>query len=131
MKCYNHPEKDAIGTCARCGRGICPECNVPIDGKDTCKNCAGIIASHSHAATHKEPVLALILSFFIPGMGQLYLGNNDRGLKLIICAVIAWILTAVCIGLFIYLGIWIYGMYDAYTSAEKINRGELSYGQCA
>jgi TM2 domain-containing membrane protein YozV len=127
MKCYTHPEKDAIGTCERCGRGVCPECSVSIDGKNICKNCASIIASHDQALAHKEPVLALILSFFIPGMGQLYLGNNDRGFKLIIGAIIAWVLTAVCIGLFIYFGIWIYGMYDAYTSAEKINRGEISF----
>jgi hypothetical protein len=60
-------------------------------------------------------------------MGQLYLGNNDRGFKLLLSAVVAWVLTAVCIGLFIYLGIWLYGMYDAYTSAEKINHGEISF----
>ena len=127
MKCYTHPEKDAIGTCTTCGRGICPECNVLIDGKETCKICAGIIASHNQAPAHKEPILALLLSFFIPGMGQLYLGNNDRGFKLIICAIVAWVLTAVCIGLFIYLGIWLFGMYDAYTLAERINRGEISF----
>jgi TM2 domain-containing membrane protein YozV len=88
--------------------------------------CAGIMASHSQASTHKEPVLALLLSFFIPGMGQLYLGNNDRGFKLIACAVVAWVLTAVCIGLFIYLGVWLFGMYDAYTLAEKINSGDIA-----
>jgi hypothetical protein len=59
-------------------------------------------------------------------MGQLYLGNNDRGFKLIACAVVAWVLTAVCIGLFIYLGVWLFGMYDAYMMAEKINSGEIA-----
>ena len=26
MKCYNHPEKDAIAQCVTCGKGLCEEC---------------------------------------------------------------------------------------------------------
>jgi TM2 domain-containing membrane protein YozV len=70
----------------------------------------------------KEPLFSLVLSFLIPGLGQLYNGDNDKGLKLILCAVAAYLLTAICIGIFIYPVIWVYAMYDAYTSAEKINR---------
>ena len=26
MKCYNHPETDAVGTCKSCSKGICHNC---------------------------------------------------------------------------------------------------------
>ena len=26
MKCYNHPERDAVSTCSQCGRALCKEC---------------------------------------------------------------------------------------------------------
>ena len=26
MKCYNHPDRDAVSTCTVCGRGLCKEC---------------------------------------------------------------------------------------------------------
>ena len=26
MKCYNHPERDAIAQCGGCGKGLCEEC---------------------------------------------------------------------------------------------------------
>lgn len=26
MKCYNHPEVDAVGTCKNCCKGICRDC---------------------------------------------------------------------------------------------------------
>lgn len=26
MKCYNHPERDAVSTCTKCGKGLCKEC---------------------------------------------------------------------------------------------------------
>lgn len=126
MKCSYHQDRDAIGTCSRCGRGICDECNVPVDGKNTCKSCAGKMASQTQTC-RKEPLLALILSFFLPGLGQIYNGNTNNGILLIAAAVLSWILTSVCIGIFLFIGIWIYAMYDAYITAEKINRGEISY----
>lgn len=26
MKCYFHPEKDAVATCQNCGKSLCKEC---------------------------------------------------------------------------------------------------------
>lgn len=26
LKCYTHPERDAVGTCKHCHKGICPAC---------------------------------------------------------------------------------------------------------
>ncbi|MCD6427291.1 MAG: PspC domain-containing protein [Caldisericaceae bacterium] len=40
MKCYNDPSRDAVGFCTRCGKGVCPEDAVYIDGKLYCKECA-------------------------------------------------------------------------------------------
>jgi nitrogenase molybdenum-iron protein alpha/beta subunit len=28
IKCYNHPETDAVGTCSTCGKGICKDSAV-------------------------------------------------------------------------------------------------------
>jgi hypothetical protein len=30
MKCFGHPNFDAVGICANCGRGVCGECATPI-----------------------------------------------------------------------------------------------------
>ncbi len=77
------------------------------------------------SSTKKEPILALLLSFFLPGLGQLYNGNTNNGLLLITATIISWLLTSVCIGLFVFLVVWGFAMYDAYVTAEKINRGEI------
>src|SRR5258707_8426915 len=26
MKCFNHPQVDAVGSCKQCFRGVCPQC---------------------------------------------------------------------------------------------------------
>ena len=26
MKCFNHPEREAVATCQKCGKGLCKEC---------------------------------------------------------------------------------------------------------
>jgi len=37
MKCYYHPERDAVSQCFECGRGLCKEC---FDyNENICKNC--------------------------------------------------------------------------------------------
>ena len=39
MKCYYHDNKEVIAACTECGRFICEECKVNINGKAVCKTC--------------------------------------------------------------------------------------------
>jgi len=38
MKCYNHPEVDAVAVCKSCSRGLCRECAVEVGTSIGCKN---------------------------------------------------------------------------------------------
>lgn len=38
MKCVNHPEKDASGSCVYCGKLFCPDCLVNVKGRMYCKD---------------------------------------------------------------------------------------------
>jgi TM2 domain-containing membrane protein YozV len=68
----------------------------------------------------KNPILAVIISFFFPGLGSVYAGKTMMGIAIFIIAIILSALsTLVFTGVFIlYLIVWIYGMYDAYTTAK-------------
>ncbi len=71
----------------------------------------------------KNAVLALILSFLFAGLGQLYNGETNKALPMLISHFFACIFTLFCfIGAPLALALWIYGMVDAYQSAERINR---------
>ncbi len=37
MKCYYHPEVDAIGICTHCNRGICLDCASDVGGRLACQ----------------------------------------------------------------------------------------------
>lgn len=37
MKCYYHPEKDAVGICKNCNNGICKECASDVGNGLACK----------------------------------------------------------------------------------------------
>ena len=41
MKCTNHPEVDAQGMCAYCGKPFCKECLVEVKGRMYCKDDLG------------------------------------------------------------------------------------------
>ncbi len=37
MKCYNHPETDAVAICKSCGKALCHECAVDVGRGIACK----------------------------------------------------------------------------------------------
>ncbi len=38
MKCYNHPEENAVGLCKHCSKGLCKECLTDLSHGLACKN---------------------------------------------------------------------------------------------
>lgn len=75
----------------------------------------------------KNPGVAVLLSFFIPGLGQIYNGQIMKGIVFIILASIFGFLTVVLIGYILYPLFWIYNLYDAYNTAREINEKQGSY----
>ncbi|MBA7597448.1 hypothetical protein ES703_04451 [subsurface metagenome] len=70
----------------------------------------------------KSPGLAAFLSFLICGVGQIYIGQDDRGVGLLI---LAFILVIFGVGfplfwLFAFF-LWVYAISDAYNQAKKYN----------
>lgn len=124
----------------------CSNCGEPLkEHAIVCSNCGAPVKEHQEnkeqpsaqekaqaeqvyetpkAAPKKEKstFLALILSFFIPGLGQVYNGNFWKGVLFMFAVPIGAIFLIIP-----GIAIWIYGMYDAYTDAEKINKGEKPY----
>lgn len=72
----------------------------------------------------KSPIVAGILSLFIPGLGQIYNGQVGKGFLCIVLTVILFILIFLLIGILLY-PIWILlCAYDAYKTAQIINEGD-------
>lgn len=65
----------------------------------------------------KSPGIAAALSFVIPGLGQLYNEQIFKGVAVLLAAIAGLYL---CV--FPGLGVWLLGIFDAYGSAQKINR---------
>lgn len=66
-----------------------------------------------------SPLIALVLSFFIPGLGQFYTGQLLKAIALFVLAILFAALSSEIIGIPLYIIVWIYGMYDAYTVASE------------
>ncbi|HET6299222.1 MAG TPA: hypothetical protein VFG33_38005 [Kribbella sp.] len=70
----------------------------------------------------KNPGLALLASFFFPGLGSLMNGNVGLGIVIFVSYVIAWITTTILIGFIAVPAVWVWGMVHAYTGAKNWNR---------
>ena len=73
------------------------------------------------ALNPKSPVLAAVLSLFIPGLGQIYNGDVKRGLLIILAQIISSLLTLIVIGFFTGLVLLIWAIFDAYGGAKARN----------
>lgn len=69
----------------------------------------------------KNPIISAVLSFFFPGAGQAYNGQTLKGAAFFIGMLITSL-----IPILPFL-VWIYGLYDSYTTAQKMNKGEIPY----
>jgi TM2 domain-containing membrane protein YozV len=68
---------------------------------------------------NKSPGVALLLSFFVPGVGQFYNGDTKRGLLMFGILLVSWFLAAAGgIGFIGVFGVWVWGMINAYQVAS-------------
>ena len=64
----------------------------------------------------KDPTIAAILSFFIPGLGQVYANKIGRGILMLFATMIGYF----CLILPGFI-IWIVNIFDAKKQAEEYN----------
>ena len=111
MKCANHPELEEASKCISCGNPICENCRVSFKNEDYCKACI-VRKAGGETKNKRSPGLAALLSFIIAGAGQIYNGQIGKGLLILFTG---WLIIP-----------WIYGIFDAYNTAGKINAGLIT-----
>ena len=79
--------------------------------------------------TKKNPGAAAVLSFFVPGLGQIYNGELGKGITIVAVTIVCWMITFLYIGFIILVPLWVWAIYDAYTKAERIN-SKIEQGGC-
>jgi len=131
----------------------CPACGIPLyfENQAVCPNCGERLRPLLVHKIIRNPYLALILSFFFVGWGQWYNGKTGAGLKFfgafLGSGLLIYFLTQIASNqpltaqfvassqptttqfllillIALMIGIWVYGMYDAYQNAERINRNK-------
>ena len=111
MFCKYHPQRIALDTCGRCGVPACRECTRIVQGKIFCLRCSDYVGQDEELLAPRKPWQAALLSALFPGMGQFYNGQFLKGLLIMLTSIAVLP--------------WLYGIYDAYRSAEGMNRGEI------
>jgi TM2 domain-containing membrane protein YozV/RNA polymerase subunit RPABC4/transcription elongation factor Spt4 len=129
--------------CSNCGgtidarAEICPKCGVRVAQ-------APVYSYVKPGTVQKSPGVAGVLSFLFSGLGQIYNEQVGKAIRFLIIEVILFIIVLLTltqqgnaydvspalyyinggifyISLFLYICIWIYNIYDAVRSAQKIN----------
>ncbi|MDK2890176.1 MAG: hypothetical protein PWR21_808 [Methanoculleus sp.] len=99
---------------------FCPECGNELISKNAeiCPRCGVRLKTNPE----KSPVIAALCSIIFTGLGQVYNGYIGRGCVILIGTFIGSLLFVIP-GLIVA----IYGIYDAYKTAKRMNAGEIPY----
>ncbi|MGB9126859.1 zinc ribbon domain-containing protein [Methanoregula sp.] len=110
----------------------CSECGKPLASETAnfCENCGAKVNNTTPPPQptvviipeEKNPVLAAVCSLLVPGFGQVYDGKMARGFAIFFGTVIGLICLIVP-GVII----WLFGVYDAYSIAKKMNNKEIPF----
>ena len=112
---------------------FCPKCGSRIeDTQGLCQRCRtqiipGSIYTNSGAQqivvvrNPRNPGVAAVLSFFYSGLGQIYNGEIAKGVLLLVLYFISLLAMFIVIGFITTPLLWLYGMFDAYKTAERLN----------
>ncbi|QKE86047.1 hypothetical protein HL663_10995 [Arthrobacter sp. NEB 688] len=69
----------------------------------------------------KSAGLALLASFFLPGLGQFVNGQAAKGFAFLLTSFVGFLLLFVFVGFVVLPVVWIWSMVDAYSSAQAWN----------
>jgi TM2 domain-containing membrane protein YozV len=113
----------------------CSQCGTEASPSDqACPKCGAALAQATPPAvpaqqpqvilvkSGKSSGLAAVLSFLWCGLGQIYNGQIGKGLLFAALYFLSFLLILAVIGLVTTPVMWIWGMVDAYNTAERINR---------
>lgn len=101
---------------------FCDKCGTELeDNASFCSNCGNKVNKVTKKE-NKNIYIALILTFFLTGLGSIYAGNAKKGLILLI-ARLAFAVIGVFVGIFLVLSVlvWTYGFYEAYKDVMIAN----------
>lgn len=115
--------------CPKCGsqvdaaQGFCSKCGTRIASSQAMVSAPGVAPGPQVVMikAQKNPGVAAVLSFFWSGLGQIYNGEIGKGILLLIVYIVSCLLIWVVIGIITTPILWIYGMVDAYKTAERLN----------
>ena len=69
----------------------------------------------------KSPALSVLLSVFIPGLGSMVNDQVSTGVTILLLNILGLALAVFLIGIPLMIGTWIWGLVDAYQSAQRWN----------
>lgn len=120
-----------MANCSNCGAGLggqfCARCGADNEGTigppgQSALERAHLLRSSSSGQRHGVPAL---LSFFIPGLGQLVKGDLMTAALIFVAGIFGAVLCVAGAGFFVLPIVWIWNIYDAYVAPDGPTKREL------
>lgn len=123
MNCAYHYDREVRSICSSCGRPICEDCLVDLNGHPYCKPC---LASRVQRPVREINGFARFVLSVAPGFGHLYMGLQNRGMQFFLGTILGGILLGMVfpalLGFYIPAAIF-FSIFDAREVHMRIAQG--------
>ena len=92
---------------------ICPECGVRQQSPTSSMDDLIEVLTNG-----ENPFVAAVYSAILPGLGQFYNREPQKGAVIIVATFVAVLSMLALVGFVLYPAIWLYAVYDAYVVAD-------------
>lgn len=72
MKCFYHNDRDAVGTCRACSRGLCPECAADFESAIGCVGRHVALAARIATSQARASAAVQLLPFYLFVSGLIF-----------------------------------------------------------
>lgn len=139
MQCKNHSEKEAVAICVSCGKAVCDECDVILQGKHYCKECTEEIDQQpidqervKKASSEINGFLWFVFSL-MPGAGHMYMGLMKKGVMIlgVFLATVAFngLFYMITLGSLLSVLVYVYAFFDSLSTKKALQKGEVVFDQ--
>ncbi len=92
MNCTNHPDVEAQGMCAYCGKPFCKDCLVEVKGRMYCKEDLGNVIDEAKQSNNGQPVINITnentnTNTNLNANGGMYGPRKSKTVALILCLI--------------------------------------------
>lgn len=107
---------------------FCPNCGKEVGENDRyCGNCSFELIGRN--VRHVSPLVAMVLSIFLPGLGITYVSGDPKGVLIFVASVLCVVMMFTPLWLMAFAALFFLWVYGICTTSHELDSYRMKHGR--